>query len=59
MKLGTINAFILVPTKIELNDNYIAQAHRYIYAVDPSPILKGQEIRPLYKLDTLTNKTEL
>jgi carotenoid cleavage dioxygenase-like enzyme len=51
-----------MPSKVEfprINDNQIAYPHRYIYAVNPSPILQKQEIRPLYKIDTLKNEQVL
>jgi len=62
MKQDTIQSSVLMPSKVEfprINDNLIAYPHRYIYAVDPSPILQEQDIRPLYKIDTLKNEKAL
>lgn len=54
-----IESATLLGEKVEfprINDNYIAHLHRYVYAVNPSPVFQAQDLRPLYKIDTQTHE---
>lgn len=54
-----IDSSPLLNSKVEfprINDEYIAYPHRYVYAVNPSPVHTAQDLRPLYKIDTLTRE---
>lgn len=62
LKEDRVEENVILNAKLEfprINEKLNAHAYRYIYAVDPNLLAQETDLRPLYKIDTLSHKTLL